>query len=845
MAEKKKTGKPFDKTVHSLPLRQGEEVYRRLFNDAVLGIFHPTLEGAFIEVNPALARMMGYDSPAQVLSSIRKRSEDKLRRSDNNLKKAEQIAKLGNWEWNISTNELIWSDEVYRIYGADPRADKPSYDIVVKTVAPECRDRFVKAVEDAVQKGAHFEGEYRLIGLDGKERFTHTIGEVVHDRDGRPVSMFGIVQDVTEHRKAEEKLRKNERQLAESQRVAKLGSWSWDVVNNALEWSEETFRRFDKDPKSFTPTVEYYVGLIHPDDRLVIQEAIRNSLENDAPYHIQPRIRNENGREWVLEGFGVVERDAAGKPLRFAGTAQDITERKAAEEKIQQSEQFIRSILDTVDEGFIVIDKDYRILTANKAYCSQVSLPSDQVIGRHCHGISHKSGRPCYETGEECAVQKVFATGEPHTALHRHQDGDGHMLFVETKGFPIHDAAGNVVSVIETINNITEKHLLEEERLKTQKLESIGTLAGGIAHDFNNLLQGIFGYISMAKMTINEKEKSLAMLEQAEKALHQSVNLTTQLLTFSKGGKPVKKLVDLRPLIEGSAKFTLSGSRSDIRMNIPEDLWLVDADGGQLGQVIQNIVLNADQAVPVGGTVVVSAANIADADALLPPGLARGDYVVIMIRDTGVGIPEQYLSRIFDPYFTTKEKGSGLGLATSYSIIRNHGGMIDVTTKSGEGTAFAIYLPASVGKVRTETAARTKETTRSRAAKILVMDDEELIRNLSGVLLRELGHDVEVAPHGQETLEKYQAALAAGQPFDLVILDLTIRGGMGGAETLRKLLEIDTGVKAIVSSGYSDDAIIAEYLSNGFKGYLKKPYNVDELRDALSILMARPAPEPG
>ena len=184
------------------------------------------------------------------------------------------------------------------------------------------------------------------------------------------------------------------------------------------------------------------------------------------------------------------------------------------------------------------------------------------------------------------------------------------------------------------------------------------------------------------------------------------MNLTTQLLTFSKGGKPVKKLIDLRPVIENSAKFTMSGSRSDLRMNIPEDLWQAEADEGQLGQVIQNIVLNADQSMPVGGTVTVTAANVAEGDASLPPGLAKGDYVMIAIQDTGVGIPEQYLGKIFDPYFTTKEKGSGLGLATSYSIVRNHGGMIDVRTKSGEGTTFMIYLPAITGHVRTETSGK-------------------------------------------------------------------------------------------------------------------------------------------
>jgi len=240
----------------------------------------------------------------------------------------------------------------------------------------------------------------------------------------------------------------------------------------------------------------------------------------------------------------------------------------------------------------------------------------------------------------------------------------------------------------------------------------------------------------------------------------------------------------------------------------------------------------------MSGSVTVTVTNVAEDDAALPPVLARGNYVAISIQDTGAGIPEQYIEKIFDPYFTTKEKGSGLGLATSYSIVRNHGGMIDVRTKPGEGSTFVIYLPAISGKVGTASAAKPAVPSSQRAARVLVMDDEEIIRSLSKELLGALGHTAEVAKHGQEALEKYQEAMAAGRPFDVVILDLTIRGGTGGVETIQKLRELDPAVKAIVSSGYSDDAASAKYLSYGFKAYLKKPYDITELQDILISLMA-------
>jgi PAS domain S-box-containing protein len=690
-------------------------------------------------------------------------------------------------------------------------------------------------VFDIIMKGGSFVGEVKMLDKDRKERDIYLRAYSIKNNEGKVVGLVGLHNDVTEQRQAEQKLRKSESRLRESQKIAKLGSWDLDLVSQVLYWSSETYKLFDKSPDNFMPSFHEFARLVHPNDFDTMQTNFDNALKSDdPPYHVVVRIINDSGREWVMEAFGAARRDASGKAVSIYGTTQDITERKQAEEKIRESEEFIRSILDTVDEGFLVIDRDYRILTANKAYCRQVGCSDGKIIGHHCYEISHKINRPCNEEGETCATRQAFETGKPHSALHRHKDANGNILYVETKAFPMKNAAGTITSVIETINNITEKYLLEEERLKSQKLESIGTLAGGIAHDFNNLLQGVFGYISLAKMTVNSKYKSTAALEQAEKALHQSINLTTQLLTFSKGGKPIKKLVDLRPVIENSATFTLSGSRSDLRMNIPEDLWQAEVDGGQLGQVIQNIVLNADQSMPIGGTVRVTSANIAKGNASLPPGLAQGDYVMIAIQDSGVGIPEQYLSKIFDPYFTTKEKGSGLGLATSYSIIRNHGGMIDVKTKSGVGSTFTIYLPAIVREVRTESEEKQQLSVQSARARILVMDDDEVIRNLSGELLGLLGHDVEVAKHGQEAIEKYQAAIAGKIPFDIVILDLTVRGGMGGAETIQQLIKMDPQVKAIVSSGYSDDAAIANYMSQGFRASLKKPYDVAALREVIN-----------
>jgi two-component system cell cycle sensor histidine kinase/response regulator CckA len=410
------------------------------------------------------------------------------------------------------------------------------------------------------------------------------------------------------------------------------------------------------------------------------------------------------------------------------------------------------------------------------------------------------------------------------------------MLYVETKAYPIMDDSGAVTSVIETITNITEKYLLEEERLKTQKLESIGTLAGGIAHDFNNLLQGVFGYISMAKLTHDQKDKSLAMLDQAEEALHMSVNLTTQLLTFSKGGKPLMKLIRLEPTIENAVKFALSGSHTDYRLDIAPDLWPVEADAGQLAQVIQNIVLNANEAMAGGGTVTISVRNMdipAQANPRLPDG---AQFVRIDIQDTGTGISEQNMTKIFDPYFTTKQRGSGLGLATSYSIIKNHGGVIEVRSEQNKGTTFTLYLPASKGaEITTEPTMPTAVTTKK--LRVLLMDDEDVVRNVAKEMITAVGHEVEGAEDGKRAIELFNLARDKGRPFDLIILDLTVKGGMGGKEAIQKIREIDPTVKAVVSSGYADSPIVADYRAYGFSAVLNKPYKLDSLKNCLSLFV--------
>jgi PAS domain S-box-containing protein len=375
-----------------------------------------------------------------------------------------------------------------------------------------------RKIYDIIMNGGSFAGEVKMFAKDKNIKDIFVRAYSIKNKEDKVVGLVSMYTDITERRQAEQKLRKSEGQLRESQKVAKLGNWDLDLVLQKLEWSDQMFRLFDKNQKNFVPSFHEFARLVHPGDLDTTQIKLDNALKSDAlPLHVAIRIINDSGREWVMEAFGIVRRDPSGKALSIFGTAQDITERKQAEEKIRQSEQFIRGILDTVDEGFIVIDRDYRILIANKAYCNQVDSRVEKIIGHHCYEISHQIDRPCHEEGEECATHRAIETGKPHSVLHRYKDPNGNILYVETKAFPIKNGSGTVTSVIETTNNITEKHLLEEEKRHQREKEKI-------LMDIHDGIGGITTNISL----LSEVAQKTHSPEDVNRALSTIANLSRE-----------------------------------------------------------------------------------------------------------------------------------------------------------------------------------------------------------------------------------------------------------------------------------------------------------------------------
>ncbi|RJP61239.1 MAG: response regulator [Candidatus Auribacter fodinae] len=375
-----------------------------------------------------------------------------------------------------------------------------------------------------------------------------------------------------------------------------------------------------------------------------------------------------------------------------------------------------------------------------------------------------------------------------------------------------------------------EREKLENEILKARKLESIGILAGGIAHDFNNILTSILGNIMLLKQFITPDEAHAGFISNVEKASERAKDLTQQLLTFSKGGAPIKKAASISDLIQDSVNFVLKGSNVKPRFIIQDAIYPVEIDEGQINQVINNLIINADQAMPDGGEIIVRCENIILEEKQIPD-LKQGKYVKITIQDHGHGISEKHLSKIFDPYFTTKNNGTGLGLATTYSIIKRHDGAITVESQEGLGTSFYIYLPAStknIQKKNTDTVEIVKGN-----GKILIMDDDPMVRATISDMVAHLGYQVTDVKDGIEAIEIYRDSVERNDFFDVVIMDLTIPGGMGGKEAVTKLLQINPDANCIVSSGYSNDPVMSKFQDYGFKGILRKPVTITELSSVL------------
>ncbi len=515
----------------------------------------------------------------------------------------------------------------------------------------------------------------------------------------------------------------------------------------------------------------------------------------------------------------------------------EVAERRKVERALAHEKERLAVTLRSIGEGFISADVDGVIHFMSEAAERLTGWPASEALGRKLDTVWNAWESEGGQRDDPLARLSDSPSQEFKPSRLRLVARDGTERLISETTAPIADGEG----VALVFHDITLEKRLEEEAQKAQKLESLGTLAGGLAHDFNNLLTVILGNVNLAQRYVSQRFKEVGsreavVLGAAHEACLRARGLTKQLLTFASGGAPVKKTGSIVDLLRGSVEFALHGSNVKAEFEISDDLHAVEMDVGQINSVVNSLINNAVQSMPEGGTVHVRARNSAAAAAEggAPPS------VVVEIEDHGHGIPEDNLEKIFDPYFTTKGKeGTGLGLSMAYKIVREHGGKIGVASRAGEGTTFAIHLPAVETAAPAVPMKKRRPAARAAGGHILLMDDDEDVRSSVVRMLKILGHRVDVASHGEEAIELYTRAHGSDDPFTAVILDLTIPGGMGGKDVIPRLRALDPSVKAIVASGYSIDPVMSQHQRHGFQAVIEKPFDVNELNQVLGELMAK------
>jgi len=665
--------------------------------------------------------------------------------------------------------------------------------------------------------------------LQGKiTRAIQNVNEIVFDvlytplRDNRNRmnGVIGVAVDITEQTKANEALRFSEQKFSTAFHISpdmiSISRISDSVI---LDVNESAKALLGYTPKEIIGKAALGLGIWpFPEERMHLAGHLsKNGFFRNEEIH----MRKKDGTIInVLVSGSLIEIQNQKCVL---SSLRDISERKKAEELLKESEERYRSLVDISPDGITLVDLERRFIMINPqtvklhGYKNEkeiLEIDPLKLVAPEDHEKSIKYVKRLFETGVSTSFELQLLRK------------DGSRFPAEVNATLLKNNDGNPIAYISIVRDISLRKKLEEEAFKIEKLESIGVLAGGIAHDFNNLLTAILGNISFAKMDISSSDKIHNRLSEAEKASYRAKDLTQQLLTFSKGGMPIKKKIVISELLKSACKFALSGSNVKSKFSFASNLLEIEADEGQINQVINNIVINALQAMPKGGLLSISAKNYKQKLESTVP-LKRGDYIKIKISDQGIGIPKKHLSQIFDPYFTTKEMGHGLGLATVYSIINKHEGYITVKSELGKGTTFYIYIPAS-NKIEIKRQ-KAKSQENKNAGKVLVMDDEEFILEISQALLASLGYEIYCAKNGEEAIELYEKSFKNNKKFDLVIMDLTIPGGMGGKETIWELRKIDKDVKAIVSSGYANDPVMSNFQNYGFNDVITKPYRIQDL----------------
>jgi len=669
----------------------------------------------------------------------------------------------------------------------------------------------------------HFQAETLNRTLEGERRhISITIGLMPGYEETWSRRLVSIV-DISDRKLAEEALRHSEerfRVLAEKSPNMIFVNQGGKVAyanrkcEEAMGYGRAEF---------YAPDFDFRT-LISPEYHQVILAALEKHRRGEEvePYHYALITKSGERIEAIIATKLIQYK---GGPA-ILGIVTDITELKQAEEKLRESEEKYRIFVERANDGILIV-QDGLIKYANPRLGEMSGYEVERLVGSVFTDYVHSDEVPNVVDhyrrrllGEK--VEPVYET------VLKHKDGSN--IYAEINAGTI--AYQGKTGVLVFLRDITERKEMEAELSRASKLESLGIMAGGIAHDFNNILTGILGNISLARLALDSGNNAADRLMSAERATLRAKNLTQQLLTFSKGGFPVKEAVSVSEFLEETIRFSLSGANVTCNVSLADDIQPVFVDVAQIKQVVENLIINSVQAMPEGGTITVVAQNFGVSQTA-HLSLKEGEYVKLSLSDTGRGIKAEHLDKVFDPFFTTKHKGSGLGLASAYSIVRNHDGAITVESQLGEGTTFSIYLPASSAEPAGRREKEFNKKFSRHTGEVLIVDDEAMVRDVAKGILELIGYRPTLAADGRKGIELYEAALKEGCRYDAVLLDLTMPGGMGGKEVAAKIRAIDRQAKLIATSGYATDPVIANFEKFGFDAALAKPYQMEELSNVL------------
>ncbi|MFI5304937.1 MAG: PAS domain S-box protein [Nitrospiria bacterium] len=752
-----------------------EHAFRKPIEDSILaGISAVNLEGRMIYVNPAFCKLVGW-----------------------------------------SEEELIGSKLPFVFW------------------PPEELENIQNSFKERLEGNSLHSVELRLCRRNGARFHVLVSTAPLTDGYGNKIGVVSSITDITNQKLAEIKFHESYNLLRSILEGTTDSVYVRDLEGRYLMINSTAARFLGKSEEELIgkgPT-----GSVSPQSIQKFRENDQKVLESGKTETFEVKLTFNGTDRTFLTTKGPV-RNHHGNVFGIFGISRDITDRKAAEEKLKGEFAFRRAVEESLNSGICAADSDGKIIYANPAFSKMVGWSEEELLGTmlpHCFWPPEETEKimNTFQKG----LNKSGPPGSDELIFRRKNEERFPVLVFPS---PLMDENGNIFGLLASFIDISEKKKIEEELGKVEKLKLLGLLAGGIAHDFNNILTAILGNLSLAMMELDPNIPASLYLKETEQASLKAKTLASQLLSFTKGGAPQKQFISIIDLIKDSTTFVMRGSSISSEFYFSDNLWTVKVDPGQISQVIHNLVINSQQAMIEGGRIVISAENVMidepSAQNLL---LNPGPFVVISFKDNGKGIPRNLIDKIFDPFFTTKEQGSGLGLFSAYSIVKNHSGAIKVESRVGIGTTFFIFLPGVFdNKVPDD---KKNDAILYGSGRILLMDDDEMVRTMASAMIQKLGYKVEVATKGEEALEMYRKAKERNQPFHAVILDLTIPGGKGGKQTIQELLAYDPNIQAIVSSGYSTDPIIDNYQEYGFQGCVPKPYRMQDLSKTLSQILKK------